>query len=71
MPLILLGVKECCEILNCTADQFWSIRQKETFPPPAARLASGDVWYSRDINRYARRGRSTTRQQQPVAAVAA
>ena len=49
----LLGVKEAAELVGKDRGNFIrDLARKPDFPEPVAQLASGQVWFSKDIERY-------------------
>lgn len=46
------GTAEVAELLGCTRQQIYSLRQREDFPEPEARLAATPVWDLRKISEF-------------------
>ena len=38
------GTAEVAELLECTRQQIYSLRQREDFPEPVTRLAATPIW---------------------------
>lgn len=50
----LMGVAEVAELLQVSRQRVTQLAKTPEFPAPSARLASGPVWESADIERWAR-----------------
>ena len=51
----LMGVAEVSALLGVSRQRVTQLAKVEGFPAPASRLASGPVWESADIDRWARK----------------
>jgi predicted DNA-binding transcriptional regulator AlpA len=43
------GTAEVAELLGCTRQQIYSLRQRDDFPEPVTRLAATPVWDLRNV----------------------
>jgi predicted DNA-binding transcriptional regulator AlpA len=50
----LLGVAEIAAMFEVETNTAWRWSQRDDFPEPVARLASGPVWRRRDLERWKR-----------------
>lgn len=48
----LAGLAEVAQILGITKRTAWNYTQREDFPEPVDRLASGPIWRRADIERW-------------------
>lgn len=61
MALELVGAAEVAEMFGVSRQRLHKIIEEnpDTFPEPLARLKAGNIWDKKDVERWAKRHRST------------